>query len=237
MSKGALALLCVAGVGLLFAISYTVGLWPPDTAAPIYRDGVAIASSWSDRLERVATAGILIGGVIALGVASWRAHSADQQANAAQKQVDTALRQVDTAQKQVATAQRQAQTAYQGLLNERYQKGAEMLGSSVLSVRFAGIYALGQLAEDHPEQYYIQIMQLLCAFVRYPPDTDVPRVSTEGSARVDVTETVAWIGGHRNRAIEVLSEYQPDLTDAHLQDAYLGGADLSSALLENGMIS
>ena len=49
------------------------------------------------------------------------------------------------------TADRQADTAQQSLLNERYQKGAEMLGNSALAVRMGGIYALQRLAEDHPE--------------------------------------------------------------------------------------
>ena len=65
-------------------------------------------------------------------------------------------------------AYRQADTAQQGLLHERYQKGAEMLGSELLSVRLGGIYALQHLAEDHPGQYHIQIMRLFCAFVRHP---------------------------------------------------------------------
>ena len=63
-------------------------------------------------------------------------------------------------------AHRQAETAQQGLLNERYQKGAEMLGSEVLSVRLGGIYALARLAEEHPEQYHVPIIQLFCTFVR-----------------------------------------------------------------------
>ena len=65
-------------------------------------------------------------------------------------------------------AHRQAGTAQQGLLNERYQKGAEMLGSEVLSVRLGGIYALARLAEEHPEQYHVPIIQLFCTFVRNP---------------------------------------------------------------------
>ena len=65
-------------------------------------------------------------------------------------------------------ANRQANTAQQGLLNERYQKGAAMLGSEVLSVRLGGIYALQRLAEESPGQYHIQIMRLFCAFVRLP---------------------------------------------------------------------
>ena len=63
-------------------------------------------------------------------------------------------------------AHRQAETAQQGLLNERYQKGAEMLGSEVLPVRLGGIYALARLAEEHPEQYHVPIIQLFCTFVR-----------------------------------------------------------------------
>ena len=65
-------------------------------------------------------------------------------------------------------ADRQAKIAQLGLLNERYQKGAEMLGSDVLSVRLAGIYALQRLSEDYPEQYHLQVMSLLSAFVRLP---------------------------------------------------------------------
>ena len=67
-------------------------------------------------------------------------------------------------------AARQAETAYRGLLNERYQKGSEMIGSNVLSVRLGGIYALRRLAEEHPEEYHVQIMRLFCAFVRHPVD-------------------------------------------------------------------
>ena len=69
-------------------------------------------------------------------------------------------------------AARQAETAYHGLLNERYQKGSEMLGSNVLSVRLGGIFALRRLAEEHPEEYHVQIMRLFCAFVRHPIDTN-----------------------------------------------------------------
>ena len=57
-------------------------------------------------------------------------------------------------------AERQSATAQQGLLNERYQKGAEMLGSDVLSVRLGGIYALERLAAEDPNQYHILVMKL-----------------------------------------------------------------------------
>ena len=50
-------------------------------------------------------------------------------------------------------AERQAETAQRRLLNERYQKSAEMLGSEVPSVRLGGIYDLTRLAREQPGDY------------------------------------------------------------------------------------
>ena len=66
--------------------------------------------------------GLVMVATIALPLAVWRGVVADKQSTAAQE----------------------------GLRNERYQKGAEMLGSEILSVRMAGIYALQRLAEEDP---------------------------------------------------------------------------------------
>ena len=91
---------------------------------------------WLSNLESWSTIIRNFGLVIAAGIALW------------------------FAKKRIAVSDRQAETAQRGLLNERYQKGAEMLGSKVLSVRLGGIYALHRLAEDEPEQYHVQIMRL-----------------------------------------------------------------------------
>lgn len=91
--------------------------------------------------------GLVIAAVIALPLAIWRSMVAERQAD---------------------TARSQSETAERGLLNERYQKGAEMLGSEVLSVRLGGIYALQRLAGENPKQYHIQVMRLFCGFVRHP---------------------------------------------------------------------
>ena len=71
---------------------------------------------------------LVIGGIEAILLAAWRSI---------------------VAQRQVAAAHRQADTSQQGLLNERYQRGTEMLGSEVLSVRLGGAYALDRLAAEH----------------------------------------------------------------------------------------
>ena len=113
-----------------------------------------------------------------------------------------------------------------------------MLGSDVLSVRLGGIYALKRLAEEHPGQYHIQIMELLCAFVRNPKEdqeTQMPK-----RLREDVQAVMTAIGrrGNSGVAIETEAEFRLDLHSARLSYAHLSGlnlarADLSHAKLDN----
>ena len=91
--------------------------------------------------------GLLAAGVIALPLALWRSWVADRQAKSAEGQLNT---------------------TQQSLRQERYQRGAEMLGNELLSARMGSIYTLQRLAADYPEEYHIQVMELLCVFVRNP---------------------------------------------------------------------
>ena len=125
-------------------------------------------SQTASNSESVRNLGILIGGVLAFVFALWRGWVAERQAATAQRQAETALQQAGTAQRQAEIAQQQAATAERGLLNERYQRGTEMLGSDVLAVRLGGIYFLQRLAAEHPEEYHVQIMKSFCSFVRNP---------------------------------------------------------------------
>ena len=53
-----------------------------------------------------------------------------------------------------------------GLLRDRYQRSAEMLGHPDLrSVRLGGIHTLADLADDHRSTFHLQTMQLFAAFV------------------------------------------------------------------------
>ena len=107
--------------------------------------------------------GLILAGLIALPLTLWRIRVADRQAKAAHRQVETSQR---------------------SLLNEEYQKGAEMLGSEVLSVRLGGIYALARLARQHPAEYHVQIMRLFCTFVRHPTK-DQDEKNSEKSTSLD----------------------------------------------------
>ena len=130
-----------------------------------------------------------------------------------------------------------------GLLNERYQKGAEMLGSEVLAVRLGGIYALQRLVEDHPKQYHVQVMRLFCAFVRNPPvdkdrDDNARPTGTEREpnikdyqVREDVQEAMTAIGTRSDADVELekKAEFSPDLSGAYLPFVRLFKANLTDA--------
>ena len=160
--------------------------------------------------------GLVIGGLIAIGFGIWRGVVADRQAKASQDQAETSQR---------------------GLLNERYQKGTEMLGSEVLSVRLGGIYALHRLAEDEPEKYHVQIMQLFCAFVRHPTKDEDEDKGKEGTERVreDVETAVLKIGTRSDGDVELekAEDYWLNLSEAHLACVVLKDTNLTGAVLHH----
>ena len=171
-------------------------------------DQLSAGESLSSTIRNI---GLVAAALIGLPLAFWRSRTADQQSNTALEQSTTAIRQVGI--------------AFQGLLNERYQKGAEMLGSSVLTVRMGGIYALQRLAEERPDDYHVQIVNLLCAFVRQPTASDLAR---DGRVAMDVQEAMNAIVqlSQDGRQIEPLDLSGANLTGVNLEDANLSGAIL-----------
>ena len=166
------------------------------------------AESFSTTLRNVA---LVIGGVAAILLAVWRSRVSERQAAIAQHQAET--------------AQRQAEIAQHGLLSERYQRGTEMLGREILSVRLGGIYALQQLAEDYPEQYHLRVMRLFCDFVRLPTRDQsfesgqaVIKPDTLLGIRHDVEAVMQMIGSRPKSLItlERKADFRLDLRGADL---------------------
>ena len=188
----------------------------------------------SDTLRNV---GLLIGGVIAFVFGLWRAWVAERQANASQGQAAAARAQVDAVQVQIEATQRQAETAQQSLLNERYQRGAEMMAGAVLTARLGGLFALQRLAEEYSEQYQVQVLRLFCAFVRDPdgdwetrtPRTVIPDGVLRHSLRQDVQAAVEGISSFLTAGIFGNGEASSyvDLRGARLSGIYLEAGDLS----------
>ena len=173
--------------------------------------------------------GLLLGAVVAVILAMWRSSVAERQAKAA---LDQAV-----------VAQTQANTAQESLRHDRYQRGAEMLGSELLPVRLAGISALRRLAADYPEEYHLQIMELFCAFARSPTGkeenltwttADLEKLSYDLSRyREDVQSVLTAIGtrGERGKGLEAAAGFRLDLHGANLTHVLLENADLKGANL------
>ena len=149
--------------------------------------------------------------------------------------------------RRIRVADRQAETAQQGLLSDRYQKGAEMLSSEVLAVRLGGIYALQRLATDHPEQFLRPIVRQYCAFVRHPPGTKGGETLSGKHAsdadsktlREDVRTVMNVIVGFSSHSetIDVAVGLSLDMRGADLSGVDLSGAQLSRANLSNADLS
>ena len=143
--------------------------------------------------------------------------------------------------RRIRAADRQAQTAQRGLMNERYQKATEMLGSDVLSVRLGGIYALQRLAEEDPEQYHVQIMRLLCAFVRNPvKDEEVDKENQAKPLLREDVQTIMDVIATRSGAdieLEKKANFKPQLTGADLRGGVFAGGNLSSVDLSGAILS
>ena len=158
---------------------------------------------------------LVVGGVIAFPIALWRSR----------------------------VGERQAAIAQQSLLNERYERGAEMLGSPVMAVRLGGLYVIQRLAQEQPEQYHIPAMQLLCAFIRHPPPNDATERVPTGGEYPDLREDVqAALNTFRDRDdkrqnIEIAVNYHPNLTDADLRGADLINSELSHVILDGAKLS
>lgn len=70
------------------------------------------------------------------------------------------------ATKGAQAASTQAEIAKRGVLNDRYHKGVEMLGSDNLVVRIGGTYMLMNLAREHPKDHLALSVNYLCDFAR-----------------------------------------------------------------------
>ena len=206
LKSGSIWFTVFAAVLLLSGIVATIVLW--GWLHP--EESTTVSNS-----ETLRNVGLLIGGGLAFVFAGWRAWVAERQTNA---------------------SRHQSETAQLSLLNERYQRGAEMLGDGNLVVRMGGIGALKRLADQYPEHYHIQVMELFCAFVRHPIKDEASDV--QGKLRGDLQAVMTAIAtrGKLGLDIEVKVDYTLELRQADLSFARLSGANLSRANLSHAKL-
>ena len=141
-------------------------------------------------------------------------------------------------------ANRQAETAEQQLLNDRYQKASEMLGSEIMTVRLGGIHQLRRLAIERAEQFHVPVLQSLCAFICEPPlpvgDPSVDGRGPFSHIPADIRAALEAIQDRDlpdRRAIEIKARYRPDLQGVRLPGANLILMNLSGAELNDADLS
>ncbi len=210
-------------------------LWPLAVVAVGIVGSLVAWKLWDDLKDdsepvttTIRNVALIVGGLIAVLLAMWRSR----------------------------VSERQADTNHQGLLYDRFQRGAQMLGSESLSVRLAGIYSLERLANDDPVHYHVQIIQSFCSFVTNPPrngeQIELPSgqaANAEQATRQDVRAAMYALGNRSEvgKSLEREAEVRLDLRSARLigcdlsemdfSNALLGGADLSIANLFNCQLS
>ena len=145
--------------------------------------------------------GYVLVAIATIGVpfAIWRGLALQQQSEAASKQSEA--------------ASRQSEIARSHLLNDRYQKGVELLCSEALSARIGGIYTLEQLAKNDPPTYHIPIMSMFSVFVRNSLINNEQKGPPE-----DVCTILEVIGRRSSKQHEIESErnYTINLKGARL---------------------
>ncbi len=218
-----------------FRLTQSGAFWITLSVAVMFVEVLLVVMLWdwlADNESASATirnVGLVIAGSVALPLAIWRATVADRQASAAQQQAGSAQR---------------------SMLNGRYQRGAEMLGSEVLSVRTGGIYTLQRLSEKYPDSYHIQVMRLFCAFVRHPTKdngiefhAESDEEQDEQTLRADVQDIMQAIGSRNLASIslerrENFKLYLRGADMGHLQvrTARLSGAWLTKANLSGSVL-
>ena len=194
-----------------------------------------VASPTASKSETLRNVGLLLGGGLAFVFAVWRSMLAERQAATAKDQADTAKTQADT-------AKLQADTVLRSLLNERHERGTDMLGSPTLSFRLGGISALRRLAEEHPEQYHIQIMDQFCAFVRHPAGSEdvsgwphIAKTPNPTVIREDVQAALTAIARRSEAGLaceRAANNFRLNLRGADLGSVSLRGANLARAELQ-----
>ena len=104
--------------------------------------------------EAIRTLALVLAGIIGLGLAWWRARTADRQARATQLQ---------------------SETAEKNLLNEQFKSGVDLftrsegsLGGSLVT-RLGGAATLAEMARLYPDVLHVRVMELFAAFLRYNP--------------------------------------------------------------------
>ena len=133
------------------------------------------------------------------------------------------------------TAHRQAATAQNSLLDERYQRAAEMLGGE-LAVRLAGIHALARMAQRHLS-HHVLIMSALSAVVRTSANRKPSADKKQAPEDVTVIMEVLAARDAEQLSEESAEDYRLDLRATDLRGLSVNEVKLPKAILDDAILS
>ena len=139
-------------------------------------------------------------------------------------------KQADAAMKQAEFALMQAKTDSRRRLTEAFARAAEQFPHPELSVRLGGLYALWSLAQEAPKLYHVQVMRILCAFVRRPLILNGWANEKLPGRRPDIDAVLTLIC--RRSANQIWQENADDYR-LNFNEAYLRVAQLSRTHFQN----
>ena len=203
-----------------------------------------VTGEWVTSAGALRDVALTLAAVIGFPIVIQRARSHDKQATAAREQAEA--------------NRKQAETDSRRRLAEAYSQAAALFAKTELPLRLAGLYALWKIAEEDPENHHVQIMRILCAFVRNPTPLDgwkqpkepekedririFSQTSKPPPSRPDINEVLMLIlrRGEVQRQAEENANYSLDLRGANLQEvvfnnAFLIGADFEEADLADAI--
>ena len=175
-------------------------------------------------IETLRNIGLLVGGSVAIYIATWRSFVTEQQAK--------------TAKGQWETAELQFQTAQKNLLHERYRSASELLRSDNLHARLSAIDTLRQFITEQPVEYHVLVMRRLTEFLRYKNENNVAdddESELQSELRYDLQVALEVIGSRNEFSIQLEKQvsYVPDLHGAKLRFGKFLNLNLSHVLLSN----
>jgi uncharacterized protein YjbI with pentapeptide repeats len=162
------------------------------------------------------------------------AHAADERAEAARVLAHAADRRADIESDRNGVR----------LLNERFAKAAEQLGSEKAAVRLAGVYAMAGLADDWLEQRQTCV-DVLCAYIRMPYASPEPYLGENDQAQNDEIQGSREEREVRNTVLRLVAQHLrlPAEDPRSWQklrfdftSAVIDGADFSGIRIEPGTV-
>jgi hypothetical protein len=134
-------------------------------------------------------------------------------------------------QRQAAAAQSEAVTAQDSQVTDRYATAIDQLGANKMEERIGGIYALGGVMHNSPQDQPT-VIDVLTAFVRDGPprsDNSNPPPDIQAALTVIAYRNPKWDRGRINLYNAYL--YNAEMNYAHLAGAELGGGNMGGIQL------